>query len=112
MGLVLPISSMAALLASLPKIASWASMTCHCRIMPFLEGNSVLIDPRLQLILKAAKYLAYGERGYIVKSGDNDPALFLMLPKPGLSRLRVVTMPCGATPVSACQVHFLPKKAE
>src|ERR1035441_2294272 len=52
MGLVLPISSMAALLAILPKIASCASITCHCRIMPSLEGNSVLIDTRLQLFLE------------------------------------------------------------
>src|ERR1039458_5881409 len=52
MGLVLPISSMAALLAILPKIASWASITCHCRIMPSLDGNSVLIDTRLQLFLE------------------------------------------------------------
>src|ERR1039458_1205500 len=35
---------MAALLASLPRTSSWASITCHCRTMPFLEGNSVLID--------------------------------------------------------------------
>src|ERR1017187_181790 len=52
MGLVLPIRIMAALLAILPKIASWASITCHCRIMPSLDGNSVLIDTRLQLFLE------------------------------------------------------------
>src|ERR1017187_3216233 len=43
---------MAALLAILPKIASWASITCHCRIMPSLDGNSVLIDTRLQRFLE------------------------------------------------------------
>src|SRR5258706_15110638 len=50
-GLVLPMSSIAALVASLPRTISWASMTCHCRAMPFLDGNSVLIDTRLQLML-------------------------------------------------------------
>src|SRR5690348_2365696 len=38
---------MAALLASLPRTTSSASSTCHCRSIPFLEGNSVLIDTRL-----------------------------------------------------------------
>src|SRR5690348_28507 len=41
---------MAALLASLPSTTSWASITCHWRAIPFLEGNSVFIDTLLQLV--------------------------------------------------------------
>src|ERR1035438_5668374 len=52
MGFVLPISSMAALLAIFPNTASWASITCHCRTMPSWEGNWVLIDTHLHLFLE------------------------------------------------------------
>src|SRR5580658_7091760 len=47
MGLCLPISSIAALLATLPTTASSASITCHWRGIAFLVGNSVLIDTLL-----------------------------------------------------------------
>src|ERR1022692_2067062 len=48
---------MAALLASLPRTTSLASSTCHWRTIPFLEGNSVLIDTRLHFV--ASNYLEY-----------------------------------------------------
>src|ERR1700722_9628181 len=47
MGLCLPISSIAALVATLPTTASSASITCHWRGIAFFVGNSVLIDTLL-----------------------------------------------------------------
>src|ERR1035438_5180092 len=80
MGLVLPIRIMAALLAILPKIASWASITCHCRIKPSLDGNSVLIDTRLQLFLELQNIKLTGIRGWLSNrvtdmSAQNDNVL-------------------------------------
>src|ERR1019366_6157095 len=68
LGLVLPINTIAALLASLPSTTSWASIRCHWRIIPFFVGNSVLIDTRLQLFA-VAKYLVYGVWAFVVKLG-------------------------------------------
>src|SRR5262245_54271238 len=61
---------MAALLANLPSTTSWASITCHWRTIPFLEGNSVFIDTLLQL---SAHCKIFSLRGLddIVKSGYN-----------------------------------------
>src|SRR5664279_3915377 len=72
MGLVLPINTIAALLASLPSTTSWASIRCHWRLIPFFVGNSVLIDTRLQLFA-VAKYLVYGVWGFVVKLGYTRP---------------------------------------
>src|ERR1017187_5159838 len=75
LGLVLPIRIMAALLAILPKIASWASITCHCRIMPSLDGNSVLIDTRLQLFLELQNIKLTGIRGSLSNRVTGGPHL-------------------------------------
>ena len=52
MGLCLPIKSIAARLATLPRTASFASITCHARLISCWDGNSVRMD---RLLLSARK---------------------------------------------------------
>src|SRR5690242_6978592 len=51
-GLCLPIRSMAARLATLPRTASFASITCQARTISCLDGISVRMD---RLLLSARK---------------------------------------------------------
>src|SRR5678809_114154 len=68
MGLCFPINRIAALPGSLPSTTPSASMTCHLRSIPFLEGNSVLIDTLSPRILKDHfRLAAYGVRCQICR---------------------------------------------
>src|SRR6185295_11670510 len=56
---------MAALPASLPRTTLSASSRCHSRLIPGLDGNSVLIDTRLHSL--SPKHLGYRTERRIVK---------------------------------------------
>src|SRR3954451_20638875 len=56
-GLCLPINSIAARLATLPRTASFASITCQARLMSCLDGYSVRMD-RLILFARNVEHLS------------------------------------------------------
>src|ERR1039458_4643518 len=88
-------SNMAALLASLPKTRSWASITCHVRTMLFLEGNSVLIDTRLRFFLVELLSLPGSEAGCQTAPGTRDqiaPVRYRTARGGGYDRIRLPPM--------------------
>src|SRR3954451_8881961 len=76
-GLCLPINSIAARVATLPRTASFASITCQARLISCLDGYSVRMD-RLVLSARNLEHLSltnYKEGCQTQRNPGNGPIL-------------------------------------